>query len=500
MEGLTIAVMTLLTTPAVFAAVAGVAWGIVGGALPGISGSITMALALPFTYGMDPTTAIILLASTYVGAEYGGSIPAILIRTPGSSAAVTTAIDGYEMHRQGKSGEALGISLVVGVVGGLVGMILLVAIMQPLSRVALIFAAPGYFALGVLALSVIATLSEGSMVKGFLSAIIGLAIATIGIDGVSGLQRFTFGRPELLDGIQPILIMVGVFALSELFFQASLPDWEKTARATRIVLPNLKMWRRIARPTTIGTGMGVVEGAMPGAGATVASFMAYNEAKRWSRYPEEFGKGSPEGVAAPEAANNAVTATALVPTLTFGIPGSGSMAVLLGGLILHGIQPGPLLLEKDPGLVYGLFGGLFVANLSQLALGFLMLGPCVWLVNQPKPFLMAGILALIVSGVYSVDHAVFDIGIMIAAGVLGYFLRFCGFPTLPLVLGLVLGGMVERNYRRAVELSYGDHWIFVQDPIAATLLGIAAVLVTGSIIANIRKARAARTREGSAAA
>jgi putative tricarboxylic transport membrane protein len=294
--------------------------------------------------------------------------------------------------------------------------------------------------------------------------------------------------------------MVGVFALSELFFQASLPDWEKTARATRIVLPNLKMWRRIARPTTIGTGMGVVEGAMPGAGATVASFMAYNEAKRWSRYPEEFGKGSPEGVAAPEAANNAVTATALVPTLTFGIPGSGSMAVLLGGLILHGIQPGPLLLEKDPDLVYGLFGGLFVANLSQLALGFLMLGPCVWLVNQPKPFLMAGILALIVSGVYSVDHAVFDIGIMIAAGVLGYFLRFCGFPALPLVLGLVLGGMVERNYRRAVELSYGDHWIFVQDPIAATLLGIAAVLVTGSIIANIRKARAARTREGSAAA
>jgi putative tricarboxylic transport membrane protein len=500
MEGFLIALTILTTTPAVFAAVAGVAWGIVGGALPGISGSITMALALPFTYGMDPTTAVILLASTYVGAEYGGSIPAILIRTPGSSAAVTTAIDGYEMHRQGKSGEALGISLVVGVVGGLVGMILLVLIMQPLSRVALVFAAPGYFALGILALSVIATLSEGSMIKGFLSAIIGLAIATIGIDGVSGLQRFTFGRPELLDGIQPILIMVGVFALSELLFQASLPDWEKTARATRIVLPDLKMWRRISRPTAIGTGMGAVEGAMPGAGATVASFMAYNEAKRWSRHPEEFGKGSPEGVAAPEAANNAVTATALVPTLTFGIPGSGSMAVLLGGLILHGIQPGPLLLETDPDLVYGLFGGLFVANLSQLVLGFIMLTPCIWLVNQPKPFLMAGILALIVSGVYSVDHTAFDIGIMIAAGALGYFLRICGFPALPLVLGLVLGGMIERNYRRAVELSYGDHWIFVQDPIAATLLGIAVLLVSGSIISNIRKSRAARASKDPAAA
>jgi putative tricarboxylic transport membrane protein len=338
------------------------------------------------------------------------------------------------------------------------------------------------------------------MIKGFLSAIIGLAIATIGIDGVSGLQRFTFGRPELLDGIQPILIMVGVFALSELLFQASLPDWEKTARATRIVLPDLKMWRRISRPTAIGTGMGAVEGAMPGAGATVASFMAYNEAKRWSRHPEEFGKGSPEGVAAPEAANNAVTATALVPTLTFGIPGSGSMAVLLGGLILHGIQPGPLLLETDPDLVYGLFGGLFVANLSQLVLGFIMLTPCIWLVNQPKPFLMAGILALIVSGVYSVDHTAFDIGIMIAAGALGYFLRICGFPALPLVLGLVLGGMIERNYRRAVELSYGDHWIFVQDPIAATLLGIAVLLVSGSIISNIRKSRAARASKDPAAA
>jgi len=495
MQGLEIALMTLVTTPAVFAAVAGVAWGIVGGALPGISGSITMALALPFTYGMDPTTAIILLASTYVGAEYGGAIPAILIRTPGSSAAVTTAIDGYEMHLQGRSSEALGISLVVGVVGGLVGMICLVAIMKPLSNVALVFAAPGYFALGILALSVIATLSEGSMVKGFLAAIIGLAIATIGIDGVSGLTRFTFGRPELLDGIQPILIMVGIFALTELCSQASQPDWEKTARATRIVLPDLRMWRRIARPTAIGTGMGVVEGAMPGAGATVASFMSYNEAKRWSRHPEEFGKGSPEGVAAPEAANNAVTATALVPTLTFGIPGSGSMAVLLGGLILHGIQPGPLLLETDPELIYGLFGGLFVANLSQLVLGFVMLGPCVWLVNQPKPFLMGGILALVVSGVYSVDHSVFDIGIMIAAGALGYFLRFCGFPALPLVLGLVLGGMVERNYRRSVELSYGDHWIFVQDPIAATLLGIAAVLVTTSMINNARKWWATRAAD-----
>ena len=488
MEGLMIALTTLVTLPAVFAAVAGVAWGIVGGALPGISGAITMALALPFTYGMDPTTAVILLASTYVGAEYGGSIPAILIRTPGTSAAVTTAIEGYEMHRRGRGGEALGISLVTGVFGGLIGMILLVVIMEPLSHIALMFSAPGYFALGVLALSVIATLSEELMVKGFLAAIIGLAISTVGIDTVSGIQRYTFGQVELLSGIQPILIMVGIFAFSELMIQSSLPDWEKTARSTRIVLPNWTVWKRIFPSTMIGTGLGSVEGAMPGAGATVASFMSYNEAKRWSKHPEEFGKGSPEGIAAPEAANNAVTATALVPTLTFGIPGSGSMAVLLGGLILHGVQPGPLLMQNNPELIYGLYGGLFVANISQLLLGIVLLGPCIWLVNQPKPFLMGGIFALIVSGIYSVDHSVFHLYVMIVAGMMGYFLRICGFPLLPLVLGLVLGSMIERNYRRSVDLSYGDHSIFYQDPVAAILLGITVVLVAGSMFFRLRKA------------
>ncbi len=496
MDGFLIAITTLVTTPAILAAMAGVAWGIVGGALPGISGAITMALALPFTFGMDPTMAIILLASTYVGAEYGCSIPAILIRTPGSSAAVVTAIDGYEMHLQGRGGEALGLNLACGVVGGLFGLIMLVVIMEPLSKIALMFAAPGYFALGILALSVIATLNDGSMIKGFLSAIIGLAIATIGIDSVSGIQRFTFGRTELLDGIQPILIMVGVFALSELMVQAGLPDWAKTARTTRIILPDWAMWRRVAKPTAIGSGLGSVEGAMPGAGATVAAFMSYNEAKRWSSRPEEFGKGSPEGVAAPEAANNAVTATALVPTLTFGIPGSGSMAVLLGGLILHGITPGPLLLQNNPDLVYGLYGGLFVANMSIFILGFAMMTPCIWLVNRPKPYLMAGILALIMSGAYVVNYSVFDLYVVIVAGVLGYFLRTCGFPMLPLVLGLVLGGMIERNYRRSVELSYGTHDIFLQNTISATLLGITALLIVGSIMLRVRRAmRTAGSRE-----
>jgi putative tricarboxylic transport membrane protein len=271
-----------------------------------------------------------------------------------------------------------------------------------------------------------------------------------------------------------------------------LPDWAKTARSVRIKLPDFRMIMRLRRATLIGSGLGSVEGAMPGAGATVAAFMSYNEAKRWSKHPEEFGKGSPEGVAAPEAANNAVTATALVPTLTFGIPGSGSMAVLLGALILHGLTPGPLLLANNPDLVYGLYGGLFAANISMFFLGFLMMGPCIWLVNRPKPYLMAAILAMILSGAYCVNYSLFDLYIVIAAGVLGYVLRICDFPMLPLVLGLVLGSMIERNYRRSVELSYGTHDIFFENPVSAVLLAITALLVIGSIVMRTRRALRAR--------
>jgi putative tricarboxylic transport membrane protein len=489
MDGLSIALHTVFATPAIFYAFGGVAWGIVGGALPGLSASITMALLLPFTFGMDPTMAIILLASTYVGAEYGGSIPAILIKTPGTSAAVTTVIDGYEMHKQGRSGEALGISLVAGVVGGLIGMVLVVALTEPLSNVAFYFTAPAYFALGVFGLSLIATLSEGSLIKGFLAAIVGLAISTIGIDPLSGVQRFTYGSAELLGGIEPILVLIGMFAMAELFEQTSQPDWDKASTKMRLKLPNLAMWKRIWPATLIGTGIGTFDGVTPGGGATLASFLSYNEAKRWSKHPEEFGKGSPEGIAAPEAANNTVAATALIPTLTFGIPSSGSTAVLLGGLILHGIEPGPALLTKNPEFVYGLFGGLFIANLSQLILGIVMLPPCIWLVNRPKAFLMAFIIALVSSGVYSVNQNIADVLIMIGMGVLGYVMRMFKFPILPLVLALVLGSIVERNYRRAVDLGYGEHSIFFTDPLSAILLGLTVLFIAGSAYLTFTRSR-----------
>jgi len=499
MEGLSYAWQALTTTPAVFAAMGGVVWGILGGALPGISPSITMALLLPFTYTMEPITAIVLLASTYVGAEYGGSIPAILIRTPGTNAAAATAIDGYEMQKQGRGGEALGISLVSGVIGGIIGLLFLVLLTKPLSQVALLFTPPAYFALGILGLSVIASLSSGSLIKGLMAGVIGLMIATVGTDPISGVNRFTYGSPELLSGVPFILVMVGVFAVSELLEQAGKPEWQKSAdrMQTRIKLPSFAMLKRLRKAQLIGSGIGLFEGCMPGAGGSIAAFMSYNEARRWSKHPEEFGKGSPEAIAAPECANNTVAGTALVPMLSFGIPGSNSTAILLGGLLIHGLQPGPLLFEKHPDFIYGLFGGLFVANTSLFFIGMLILTPAIWLVNRPKPYLLAAIYALIFSGIYSIDHSLFDLYLVLLAGMLGYVMRLFGFPFLPLVLGLVLGYMIEANYRRSLLLTNGDHIVFVQDPVAVGLLVTALLFVVGSAWRDIRTARrAAGTQNG----
>lgn len=469
---------TLATLSVLLAAFGGVLWGILGGALPGISPSIAMALLLPFTVGMDPTVAIVLLASVYVGAEYGGSIPAILIRTPGTNASAATVIDGHEMAKQGKAGEALGISLMSGLVGGLFGLLVLVLATEPLAQIALAFTPAAYFSLGVLGLSVIAGLSGGSLLRGLLAACIGLMFAFIGTDPVSGVSRFTFGSPDLLDGIKPILVMVGLFAVTEMLVQIADTDAVRNQMVSvaKLKLPNWAMWKRIWKPQVIGSVVGTVEGVTPGAGGTIAAFMTYSETKRWSKYPEEFGKGSPEGVAGPECANNVVTATALVPLLSLGIPGSNSAAILMGGFLIHGLQPGPMLFEKAPEVIHGLFGGLFLANIAMLILGLVILAPCIWLVNRPKPYLMAAILALVMTGVYAIHQSVLDLALVLAIGVLGYGMRLLRIPVLPLVLGLVLGYLIESNYRRSLLISSGEHSIFITDPVSAGLLTLALVL------------------------
>lgn len=482
------------------AAFAGVAWGILGGALPGISPSITMALLLPFTYGADPAAAVVLLASTYLGAEYGGSIPAILIRTPGTNSAAATVIDGYAMKEQGRAGEALGVSLYSTLVGSVFGVILLITLTQPLAAVALAFQPTSYVGLGVLGLSVIASLAGESLLKGLMAGVFGLMIATIGTDPVTGNNRFTFDDPELLSGIPPILVMVGIYAVAELFEQSSQPGWRQTNTSdARIKLPDAMMRARLRVAQAIGAVIGFIEGLTPGGGGTIAAFLSYNEARRWSKKPEEFGAGSPEGVAAPEAANGSVSATALIPMMGLGIPGSNSAAVLLGGFLIHGMTPGPMLFTKHYNVVMGLFAGKVISLFALFIVAYLILRPCIWLVNRPKHYLMAFIFALVLSGVYAIQNSLFHVGVALAFGVIGYGLKYFRIPTLPMVLGVVLGFMVESNYRRALVLSDGDLRTFVQDPIAAVLLGLAAIFIVVSLVRHFRDGAKGDTAEQKAA-
>ncbi len=491
METLSQIASMVFGTPLVPAALIGLVWGVIGGALPGLSASVTMALILPFTYTTDPMSAIVLLASVYIGAEYGGSIPAILIRTPGTNSAAATVIDGFELKKQGRAGEALGISLWSGVVGSLFGLLMLIAFTEPLSRLALAFTPMSYFALGVLGLSIIASLSGGSLLKGLAAALVGMMIATVGIDPLSGVNRFTFDLPDLLGGVKPIMVMIGLFAVSELMRQSGGVDLSTQAvTGVRIVLPKWPMMKRLAKPQSIGCGAGLIEGLLPGGGGSVAAFFSYNEAKRWSKKPEEFGKGSVEGVAAPEAANNTVASSSLIPLLSFGIPGSNSAAVLLGGLLIHGLLPGPRLFEQNGDVVMGLYVGSFIATLAQIPVGLLILPLCMWLVNRPRHVLAAFVFMLVISGVYSLNGSFLDIGIVMGFGFVGWLMVKGGYPFLPAVLGVVLGPMVESNYRRSLLLSGGEQSIFLEDQIAVGFL-ITAVLFMGfSLFREHRDARA----------
>jgi putative tricarboxylic transport membrane protein len=489
-------IVHLLTgTPLVFVAIAGLTWGILGGSLPGISASITMALVLPFTYTMDPAQAIALLACVYIGAEYGGSIPAILIRTPGTNSAAATVIDGYELNRQGRAGEALGISLMSGVVGSLFGLAMLVLLTEPLSWLALAFTPPSYFGLGILGLSVIASMTGESLIKGLAAAVIGLMISTVGADPISGVTRFTFDVPDMLNGVEPVLVMIGLFALTELMSQSGTTDLARLGTSVRIRLPSLSMMNRLKRSQTIGCIFGLFEGLTPGGGGAIAAFLSYNEARRWSKTPEKFGKGSEEGVAAPETANNTVASTALIPLLSFGIPSSNSTAVLLGGLLMHGLLPGPRLFEQNPQVIDSLYVGSLIAIIAQIGIGVLILPAAIWLVNRPRPYRAAFIFALILSGIYTLNNSQFDLGVALALGLVGFLMRLAKFPFLPMILGVVLGHMVESSYRRSLVLSGGDLMIFLQDPICLGLLLVSLAFVVFSLGREYREARKARLQE-----
>ena len=480
----------------------GVAWGIIGGAIPGISGAVAMALALPFTYGMDAPTALVMLAGVWAGANYGGSIPAILMRIPGTPASAPCLLDGYELAKQGRAAKALGISLICGTIGGLISILVLIALVVPLGEIVVRFGSPEVFALALFGLTLIAGLSGPSFLKGIASGFFGLLLTTVGLDSLTGSMRFTFGRADLLTGVDTISVMIGLFAVSEMFFliaHPARPAGTVVSTATT-EFPPLRELREVGRATFVGTIVGLVVGIMPGAGATASSFVAYNEARRWSKRPELFGKGSLEGVAAPETANNAVQGGDLVPTLALGIPGSNSAAIILAALILHGIMPGPFLLTKNSELVYTLFAGLILVNLLMIPVGLVILRLCLMAMKLDPPVLIASVLSLIVIGTYAGDLFLLNPVQALVFGVIGYGMRIWGFSAAATVLGLVLGVLAESEMRRSLIISHGDWSIFLTRPISATLLFLTlGVLVYPALMTALRRWRSRRVAAAPAA-
>jgi len=471
--------------------VGGIIIGIFVGVMPGLSASTGVALMVPFTYGMHPLIALILLAAVYTASAYGGCITAIAINTPGTPAAVALAFDGYALTQRGEPGRALGAAVIANCTGGILGTFILIAFSVPLAKAALAFGPPEYFALAIFGLTIVVSMESKNMLKGAVSTVLGLLLMTIGLDPITGFMRYTFDRPELIDGIAFIPALIGLFAVGEVLLnierfkpvQAALQTFSSKMPGRREVL-GLK--RSIMQSSALGTVIGVV----PGAGATIAAFIAYNEARRVSKKPDEFGKGSLEGIAAPAAAAGGSVGGALVPLLTLGIPGSAATAVLIGALMLHGVTPGPeLFAGKNSYLVYGLFASLVLGNFVLLVLG--VLGNKLWvkIISAPKALLYPVILVIAFVGSFGVANSLFDVLICLVFGILGWILRRYGFPTAPLVLALILGYMAESNFRRALIM--GDPSIFFTRPVSAVMLVLAVLSFTMPFI----RRRAAKQQE-----
>ncbi|WNC12334.1 tripartite tricarboxylate transporter permease [Brevibacillus brevis] len=457
----------------------GVLIGTAVGVLPGIGPMSGVALLMPvtasLTAGLPPeeaaASAIILLAGVYYGAMYGGSTTSILLNTPGESSSVVTTLDGYQMARQGRAGAALSISAIGSFVAGIVALIALVFLADPLSDLALKFGPAEYFSLMILGLCAVSGLGGKSMTKALIMTVFGLLLATIGIDNVSGVARFTYDIPDLYQGLEFLTIAVGLFALGEVFktileTDASSQEIIKVGR----VLPTAQDLKQSAAPIARGSLLGFFVGVLPGAGATLASFFAYILEKKLSKDPSRFGKGAIEGVASPESANNAASGGAMVPLLTMGIPGSGTTAILMGALLMYNVQPGPLLFTDHPQVAWGLIASMFIGNVMLLVLNMPLVKVYAKIIETPTEYLIPLIIAISVFGVYAVQISTFDLVLLVVCGVAGYFLSKNDFPLAPLVLGLVLGPMIENNMRRALTTSNGDFMIFVTKPISAVFL------------------------------
>jgi putative tricarboxylic transport membrane protein len=457
----------------------GVLIGTVVGVLPGIGPMSGVALLIPITAsmtaGMGPedsaTSSIILLAGVYYGAMYGGSTTSILLNTPGESSSVVTTLDGYQMAKQGRAGAALSISAIGSFVAGIVSMIGLVFMAKPLSEVAIKFGPAEYFSLMVLGLFAISGLAGKSMLKALMMTATGLLLATIGIDNVSGVARFTYGIPELYQGLEFLTVAVGMFALGEVFktiLHRESNDGE-LAKIHRIT-PTKQELKESAAPIARGSILGFFVGLLPGAGAILASFFSYIVEKKVSKHPEKFGTGTIAGVAAPESANNAAAGGAMIPLLTLGIPSSGTTAIMMGAFIMYNVQPGPLLFQDHPQLAWGVIASMFVGNLMLLILNMPLVRLFAKVIETPTKYLIPLIIVFSVFGVYAVQYSTFDLMLIMGCGIAGYYLSKNDYPLAPLVLGLILGPMMENNMRRALTISNGDFMIFLQKPVSLIFL------------------------------
>jgi len=462
----------------------GVVIGTAVGVLPGIGPMSGVALLIPVTATLTsglPTEAaaassIILLAGVYYGAMYGGSTTSILLNTPGESSSVVTTLDGYQMAKQGRAGAALSIAAIGSFAAGIVSLIGLVLLAEPLSNVAIKFGPAEYFSLMLLGLCAVSGLAGKSMTKALIMTVFGLLLGTIGIDAVSGIARFTYDMPILYSGLEFLTIAVGLFALGEVFKTILERDKEDGAIAKiDRVLPTKQDLKDSAVPIVRGSLLGFFIGVLPGAGATLASFFSYIAEKKFSKHPEKFGKGAIEGVAGPESANNAASGGAMIPLLTLGIPGSGTTAILMGALIMYNIQPGPLLFDDHPEVAWGLIASMFIGNLMLLVLNMPLVKVFAKIIQTPKKYLLPIIIAISFFGVYAVQYTTFDLFLLLACGVIGYLLSKNDYPVAPLVLALVLGPMIENNMRRALTISNGDFSIFVSKPLSLAFI-IVAVL------------------------
>ncbi len=454
--------------------------GVIIGVLPGLGSTTGAALLLPFTLTMEPVHAITVLTTIYVSATFAGSITAILINTPGTSAAAATTFDGYPLAQRGEAGRALGIAVVASTIGGIFSVIVLCIAAPMLARVAYEFRPPEYFALTVFGLSMLASISAGGAVKNIIGGVFGVWLATIGAERVTGIERYTFGHYELYEGLAFVPVFIGLFAMSELLMQSKrLKDVAEAIGLKAVKLPTKEDYKKIWRTVLRSCGIGTFIGILPAEGATVASMIGYSEARRWSKNKEEFGKGSVEGIAGAEAANNAATGGAMVPTMVLGIPGSGTTAIILVGLMVHGLRPGPYLFTEQVDTVYQIFGAMLVANVMFLFMGLYAAKFFARISLIPTTLLWPIVFALCVIGAYSLNSSLLDIWIVMAFGVLGFFARRHGFAVAPIAVGLILCEMVETNLQNSLKMFDGEWWLIFTQPLAVVFLVLAFLGLCG---------------------